>query len=82
MCLQGQCGHNYKKKLSREDSIIRPIAWGKYVLRVERVFLESAVDGKEEGKKAANVRENVEEECHTVLIIPDRFNLRRWRREL
>lgn len=52
------------------------------MLRVERVFLESAVDGKEEGKKAANVRENVEEECHTVLIIPDRFNLRRWRREL
>lgn len=37
---------------------------------------------EEEGKKAINGRGNIEKECHAVLIILDRFNLRRWRREL
>lgn len=37
---------------------------------------------EEEGKKAINGRGNIEKKCHAVLIILDRFNLRRWRREL
>lgn len=62
---------------------MKPMSSEPIVRRKYKIFLESRGMAKEEeGKKAINGGENIVKECHAVLIILDRFNLRRWRREL
>lgn len=62
---------------------MKPMSSEPIVRRKYKIFLESRGMAKEEeGKKAINGGENIVKECYAVLIILDRFNLRRWRREL